>query len=124
MPTDPVLPDALAVFRALANNAARWASVKLTSDGSEAQLFARVLEELAAVEEQEAGKRARAIDAWLTPCREAYQRHQALQDKRKVLERELRASRSSAEVEWLQLTARVLSNSKSLLRPPTRHGVH
>jgi energy-coupling factor transporter ATP-binding protein EcfA2 len=86
---DATLPDAVSVFRALAANAQRWSQVQIpTSQSQETQHFKRALEELAAIQEQEAGKCANALDAWLRPRRNAYAELQRLeQDYRRLQER-------------------------------------
>lgn len=76
---DSTLPDALTVFRTLAANARRWSQIRVPVIQSQELLrFKRALDEMAAVREEEAGKCAQAIAAWLEPRRNMHAQLQTL----------------------------------------------
>jgi energy-coupling factor transporter ATP-binding protein EcfA2 len=95
-------PDALAIFESLARHSRRWGSLKVTEPGAEAPRLARVLEELSAVVEAEAGKCAAALADWLEPRHRAYARCRALEAEREQCRERLRQARTSEEVRRLE----------------------
>jgi energy-coupling factor transporter ATP-binding protein EcfA2 len=112
----PELPDALATFRALAANAQRWSRARIPdSEGEGPARFRRALEELAAVQEQEAAKCAEAIGVWLDERRAAHERRSTLIKKRHDLVDELRRSQTSERLEALRSLRRDLGSALTVL---------
>ena len=94
------LPGASTIFRSLAHNARRWATIELPEADTKA--LARVLEEFAAVDEQEAARCAELLEVWLQPRRDAVREREELSKRIQELALELRRSLMSDKLEALK----------------------
>ncbi|MGH8523587.1 MAG: AAA family ATPase, partial [Gammaproteobacteria bacterium] len=103
-PDLPGLPDALALFQSLARNARRWGEVRVQAGegGVAVPRFQRVLEQFAAVDEQEASKCAETLEAWLSERRQARHERTKLEALRRDLEARLARSLISEKLAVLK----------------------
>jgi energy-coupling factor transporter ATP-binding protein EcfA2 len=109
-PDDSTLPDALSIFRALAAYAQRWSQARVWGDGPDKiPHLQKVLDELAAVWEDDAGKRAQEIEAWLLPRQQAAQELETLNTRLDDLKQQRQQSRSAGEVRELEQLQRNLN---------------
>ncbi|MEO5376358.1 MAG: AAA family ATPase [Magnetococcus sp. DMHC-6] len=107
-------PDLLAVFHSLAHNSKRWSCIQI--DSKENSRFQRILEELAAVSEEEARKCATTLAVWLTPRREAFEQKQELEQKKQNLENELKKLEKSKKFGELSKLKEDLEKTFNLLK--------
>ncbi|NKC15557.1 MAG: AAA family ATPase [Gammaproteobacteria bacterium] len=115
MPTQPGQPDALQIFSSLAANAARWARPNGRESGKPARLT-EVLARLAAVNPDQAGQCAQALEDWLVPRRQADQRLKTLAAEKKTLQQKIEQLRATVDVQRLRDLRRRLRETLEPLR--------
>ncbi len=120
---EPGQPDALAVFRVLAHSARRWSRVQFAAgEVNGALLFARALEELRAVEEDQAAVCAEAIAAWLEPRRDAGERLRELDREAQQVRSALKHERASEELDRLGTFESTLKQTLAVLLEAWKEG--
>ncbi|MBX3670659.1 MAG: AAA family ATPase [Rhodocyclaceae bacterium] len=99
VPGQPGLPGALGIFQALQWNARRWSQVKLPAE--DAVRLNRVLEELAAVVEADAGKCAEILYEWVGQRLEVKRKLKELAETIRFLEEKIDADSRSEKLDEL-----------------------